>query len=79
MSRVDVAVDVICFLLFILCKSIAHAASNKKADVVKPKGFHRVGLLFNSPTDLNQLAIYLVVRMPQTDVSTPRIGHISPG
>jgi hypothetical protein len=40
----------------------------KKADVVKPIGFHRVGLLFNSPTDQNRLAIYLVVRKPQIDV-----------
>ena len=58
---------------------IARTTSNKKADVVKPKGFHRVGLLFNSPTDFNWLAIYLVVRIPQIDASmTKHRPHPSP-
>lgn len=35
----------------------------KKADVLKPGGFHRVGLLLNSPA-IYWLAIYLVVRIP---------------
>jgi hypothetical protein len=58
------------FLHCCVCEAI------KKADVVKLIGFHRVGLLFNPPADWNRHALYLVVRIPQMEVSLPDTIHI---